>query len=107
VPDIYRGDPIAFGPMYGTGTPVVKIAKKGEAFDDPAGFVAPMGFGMFSLSGNQDDTDTPGQLLVHAVQTGDEYTWSFDVKPLLVVASDDSLLQGINDKLQVLIDRNY
>lgn len=51
-------------------TPTVTLSKNGGSFASPYGSVSEVGNGWYKLSGNASDTDTLGELILHATGTG-------------------------------------
>ena len=51
-------------------TPTVTLSKNGAAFAAPSGTVTEIGSGWYKVAGNATDTNTLGELIVHATATG-------------------------------------
>jgi hypothetical protein len=55
-------------------TPTVTLSKDGAAFASPLGAVTELANGWYAVAGNATDTNTAGQLLLHATATGADPT---------------------------------
>lgn len=66
-------------------SPSVTVSKNGGSFSVPAGAVSEIGFGWYKVAPNATDTDTLGDLLLHATATGAD---AFSERVAEIVAFD-------------------
>ncbi|MBK8871611.1 MAG: hypothetical protein IPN19_11365 [Elusimicrobia bacterium] len=55
-------------------SPTVTISKNGASFASPSGAVAEVGNGLYKVAGNATDSNTVGELWIHATATGADPT---------------------------------
>lgn len=55
-------------------SPTVTISKNGGSFSGPSGAVSEIGLGLYKIAGNTTDSNTVGELWIHATGTGADPT---------------------------------
>lgn len=84
-------------------SPTVTISKAGASFASPAGAVSELSVGWYKVAGNATDTNTDGELILHATAAGADPT---DIKVGVVVEFDprnaptiQNLVDGVLNEL--------
>lgn len=77
-------------------SPTVTISKNGGSFASPSGAVSEVGNGLYKIAGNATDSNTVGELWIHATGTGADPTdTSYTIVPFNPFASaiDSNMIQ--------------